>query len=100
MTRHGRIYGVLATLALCAAAGVSLGQVGGTAGAPPGGAADQAPVTREEFNKMMQEMSSLRQEVTDLKSQRAASTQSGAAGSDVEQLRKEVADLKKQRAED
>jgi len=68
-------------------------------------AAGNAPVTREEFNQMMKEMADLRQEVTQLRAERAAAAQGGTAATpgsaaEVAQLRQEVAALKKQQVED
>ena len=83
MSGRRKLYAVMAVLAICATAGSSYAQ--------------QAPVSREEFDKMMKEMTQLRQEVADLKQERAAATQPGNA--DVAQLRQEVATLKKQQAE-
>ena len=69
--------------------------------------AEDLPITREEFNKVMKELGELRQEVKDLKQQRDAAVTSGAGAAgagassgDVAALRQEVASLKKQREAD
>ena len=89
------LYALLAVCVVCAASARVFAQA-----APPAG----APVTREEFDKMMKEMSDLRQEVAQLKAQRdaAPASQNAAPGASAEvaQLQQEVAALKKQRAED
>ncbi len=80
--------GILAAVLLSAAVGAAYG--------------DDAPVTREEFNKMMKEMQQLRAEVAELKKQPGAATQpaASAGGPELQQLREEVTALKQQRKED
>ena len=78
MKGYSRIYAALAVMAICTA--------GGTGFAQPA----PAPVTREEFDKAMKELTDLRKEVADLKAQKAAASQPGAgtaASGEVAQLR-------------
>lgn len=91
------LYAFLVAGALLSASGATFAQA-----APAG-----APVTREEFDKMMKEMTDLRLEVAQLKAERAAaapaaSTQPAAPGTaaEVQQLRAEVASLRKDRERD
>ena len=88
MRRPGMVYGLVAAIVVSAAVGVVHGQ--------------QAPVSREEFDKMVKELNDLRQEVTQLRADKAGAAQPGAAapGAEIAQLRQEVAALKKQRQED
>ncbi len=89
------LYALLAVGVLLSVSGQAFAQAVPAAG---------APVTREEFDKMMKEMAALRQEVTQLKAERAATQGAvpAAPGSaaEVAQLRQEVAALKQQRAAD
>jgi hypothetical protein len=85
------LYAFLAASAVVSVSGTALAQTA------PG----DAPVTREEFDKMMKEMSDLRQEVTQLRAERAAATQTGTQGAaQVTQLQQQIDALKKQRADD
>jgi hypothetical protein len=94
MTRKRVLYAILAASVLLSSSGKLFAQA----------APDAAPVSREEFDKMMKEMKDLRQEVAQLKQERAAAaTQPGATSTnsgEVAQLRQEVAALKKQQVQD
>lgn len=84
---------------------VSLAVAAALAAAVAGSAwAADAPVSREEFNKMLEELRAVRQEVKALKAERAAAaaTQPSGGGDsgEVAALRAEVSALKKQRAAD
>jgi hypothetical protein len=85
------LYAFLAASAVVSVSGTAWAQTA------PG----DAPVTREEIDKMMKDMADLRQEVTQLRAERAAASQAATqSAGQVSQLQQQVDTLKKQRAED